>query len=93
MVVRLQSFWQDRLDGCPNAPLLKYVGPEKKESKWYHRFDIISGALEPKSDDRTYYDWLLVASPEESSPSTDVPPEIYFDDLPGMLIAFSGKSA
>lgn len=80
MVLQLQALWQDRLDGFPNAPLLRYVGVEKKGSSWPHVFDIISGSVEPPVEDRAFYDYLLVAEPDQPDSET-VPPEIYFDDL------------
>ncbi|KAG8809269.1 hypothetical protein FRC19_005339, partial [Serendipita sp. 401] len=80
VLLRLDALWQDRLDGCPNAPVLRYLGAEKKGSTWYQIFDIISGTLEPRVEDRAFYDWILV--PEMDLPRQNaVPPEVYFDDL------------
>jgi hypothetical protein len=77
----LQALWQDRLEGCPNAPLLRYVGAERKGTSWRNIFEIVSGTIEPPVEDREFYDWLLVAEPEDPSDQMRVPPEIYFDDL------------
>jgi hypothetical protein len=41
----------------------------------------VSGTIEPPVEDREFYDWLLVADPEDPSDQMKVPPEIYFDDL------------
>ncbi|KAG8771648.1 hypothetical protein FRC16_005878, partial [Serendipita sp. 398] len=80
VLLRLDALWQDRLDGCPNAPVLRYLGAEKKGSTWYQIFDIISGTLEPRVEDRAFYDWILV--PEMDPPRQNaIPPEVYFDDL------------
>ncbi|KIM22774.1 hypothetical protein M408DRAFT_279472 [Serendipita vermifera MAFF 305830] len=81
VVLRLQELWQNRLDGCPNAPLLRYVGAEKRGATWENIFDIVSGALEPPVEERAFHDWLLVEEPEGPSDHLKVPPEIYFDDL------------
>ncbi|KAG8807151.1 hypothetical protein FRC19_006835, partial [Serendipita sp. 401] len=80
VVLRLDALWQDRLDGCPNAPVLRYLGAEKKGSTWYQIFDIISGTLEPRVEDRAFYDWILVPETDPSKQNV-VPPEVYFDDL------------
>ncbi|PVG00252.1 P-loop containing nucleoside triphosphate hydrolase protein [Serendipita vermifera] len=78
-VTNLQALWRDRLDGCPNAPLLRYVGAEKHDDKWFNIFDLMSGTVEAPVEDRKFYNWLLVAEPD---PNQDiVPPEIYFDDI------------
>jgi hypothetical protein len=77
----LQKLWHDRLDGCPNAPLLRYVSTEKKGTEWHNVFDIVSGTIEPPVEDRKFFEWLLVAEPDDSSDQMKVPPEIYFDDL------------
>ncbi|KAG8798086.1 hypothetical protein FRC17_007565, partial [Serendipita sp. 399] len=80
VVLRLDGLWQDRLDGCPNAPVLRYVGAEKKNGAWYQVFDIVSGTLEPRVEDRAFYDWILVPDTDPSKQDV-VPSEIYFDDL------------
>lgn len=83
-MIRLQALWQDRLEGCPNAPLLRYVKAVKRGTNWSHIFDVVSGNIEPRMEDRAFYDWLLVAEPENKPDSLGhVPPEIYFDDLAG----------
>lgn len=88
-MIRLQRLWQDRLDGCPNAPLLRYVGAEKTGGVWHNVFDIVSGIIEPPAENREFYDWLLVAESDNSLDRMKVPPEIYFDDLSCEYLLFS----
>jgi hypothetical protein len=57
------------------------VGAEKKGTGWQNVFDIVSGTIEPPVEDRAFYDWLLVAEPDNALDQMNVPPEIYFDDL------------
>ncbi|CAG8781485.1 14717_t:CDS:2, partial [Acaulospora colombiana] len=64
LLFMLQSLWQDRLDGCPNAPLLRYVGAEKHGEEWFNIFEVISGTIDAPVQERKYYDWLLVAEPD-----------------------------
>ena len=75
--------WNDRLEGCPDAPLLRYNRSQKQaDGKCDHFFTIVSGNLEPRQDDRSYYDWMLVPENGETTKNDeDVTPEIFFDDL------------
>jgi hypothetical protein len=91
VVTRLQGLWQNRLDGCPNAPLLRYVGAEKHEDTWFNIFDLISGTVEAPIEERKFFDWLLVAEPDPSD-QDNVPAEIYFDDISGEIIAFASRT-
>ncbi|CCA67835.1 hypothetical protein PIIN_01659 [Serendipita indica DSM 11827] len=77
VVLRLQELWQERLDGCPNAPILRYVRAEKRGTLWLQIFDVVSGVLEAPVEERPFYDWLLV--PDDAGDG--VPPEVHFDDL------------
>lgn len=79
--------WNDRLEGCPNAPLLRYNRSQKQTNrKWQHLFDIASGSLEQRPGDRPYYDWILVPEKGEAAQiDEEVAPEIFLDDLLRML--------
>ena len=71
------------MEGCPNAPLLRYTRSRKlANGKWEHLFTIVSGTLEPRLDDRAYYDWILVPENGEAAQKDEnVAPEIFFHDL------------
>ena len=71
------------MEGCPNAPILRYNRPQKRaDGVWERLFTIVSGTLEPHPDDRPGYDWILVPQTGETAQKDeDVAPEIFFDDL------------
>lgn len=60
--------------------MLRYNRSQKQANgKWHHLFTIVSGTLDPRLDDRPYYDWILV--PEITKNDEGVAPEIFFHDL------------
>ncbi|KAF9529718.1 hypothetical protein CPB83DRAFT_868907 [Crepidotus variabilis] len=87
VLAKLTELWQSRIDGCPEAPSLKYVGTKTGRQGTEHVFRIISGTVDvPAADkDRAFYDKLLVLDSLESLTDEDaadkLPVEALFDDL------------
>jgi hypothetical protein len=87
VLARLSELWRNRIDGCPNAPVLEYVGSAGPNSQ--HVFKLISGMVDTagNADGRMYFDYLLVEdtdpfpSEADGAQDTSVPAEALFYDL------------
>lgn len=74
----MTELWNTRIDGCPDAPILQYIGPGKTTG--IYEFKLLSGAIDASTDKtRSFFSYLLV---EDSADHTSLPPEALFDDLP-----------
>ncbi|KAJ3499450.1 hypothetical protein NLJ89_g10100 [Agrocybe chaxingu] len=86
VLAKLTELWQSRIDSCPEAPTLEYIGPSQDPSGMEHMFRVVSGTVDvPASDrDHSFFDKLLVLdaadSPNDES-GDSLPAEALFDDL------------
>ncbi|KAG6813299.1 hypothetical protein H0H92_012454 [Tricholoma furcatifolium] len=84
VLAKLNELWRARIEGCPDAPVLKYLSPRLGARGMEHVFQLESGTLDmPTTDKNTaMYDKIIVPD-EDSDPlaGDEVPVEALFDDL------------
>ncbi|EJD07958.1 uncharacterized protein FOMMEDRAFT_73019 [Fomitiporia mediterranea MF3/22] len=80
VLAKLNTLWQDRIEGCVEAPRLKYKFTNRmSDNSYLHYLTLESGYVDLSSErDRTYYDYILT---EDVDSDQELPIEALFDDL------------
>ncbi|KAF9486004.1 hypothetical protein BDN70DRAFT_902787 [Pholiota conissans] len=87
VLAKLTALWRSRIDGCPDAPTLKYCGTTQGFHGPEYIFNLLSGEVDAPAADKEYafYDKLLVldaGKPIDGDTNyEDLPVETLFDDL------------
>ncbi|KAF9560961.1 hypothetical protein CPC08DRAFT_735698 [Agrocybe pediades] len=86
VLAKLTELWQSRIDSCPEAPTLEFIGVTQGRNGIEYTFRLISGTVDVPSSDKEYafFDKLLVEdtpSDEEGGGGDNLPVEVLFDDL------------
>jgi hypothetical protein len=95
-MARLSELWRNRIDGCPDAPVLEYQGFDGTRGV----FTLVSGLIDAVSDGETaksFHNYLLVEDidplPDISSGApSSIPPEALFYDLSMCGIMVSNRT-
>ncbi|KAK7036431.1 hypothetical protein VNI00_011628 [Paramarasmius palmivorus] len=91
VLARLTELWKARIEGCPDAPILRYQRIRQgSKGSLEHVFQLMSGVLDIANGDRerSFFDYILVEDDKnDSRHSGELPIEALFDDLPlaGMM--------
>ncbi|KAL5512604.1 hypothetical protein ACEPAG_3257 [Sanghuangporus baumii] len=80
VLARLTTLWQDRLEGCLEAPRLDYKYTNRLQDNTYlHYFALSSGYVDFSSDkEKSFFGYLLT---EDVDSDLELPAESLFDDL------------
>lgn len=80
------ALWQDRIEGCPDAPRLEYSSTSRSQVDGYlHTFLLSSGYVDlPTDKDRSFFGFILT----EDTDAAEVPVESLFDDLAVFNLVF-----
>ncbi|KAH8115406.1 hypothetical protein DFH11DRAFT_1759716 [Phellopilus nigrolimitatus] len=85
VLAKLNNLWQDRIDGCVDAPRLEYLFTNRMpDNSYIHYFSLCSGYVDLPSDkERTFYGYILTEDED-----SDLPVEALFDDLAVFNLVF-----
>ena len=83
----MNALWQDRIEGCPDAPRLEYSFTTRSQEDGYlHTFLLSSGYVDlPTDKDRSFFGFILT---EDVDASSELPVEALFDDLAVFNLVF-----
>ncbi|PPQ97003.1 hypothetical protein CVT26_006447 [Gymnopilus dilepis] len=82
VLAKLTELWQERMKGCPEAPVLQYHTVIRRSDGLHYFFRLLEGIVETSAADFPLFDKLLVRDTSDREDcSDDIPVEALLDDL------------